>query len=222
MASAQLSAPRRFLDPATEFDVTVKGIIIGDSSVGKSSLLYRYTDSDWNPHYIATIGVDFKVLTFERDAKVVKLQLWDTAGQERFKTITHTYYRGAHGVVVVFDVTNRESFTNVTTWLQEFNQFSGGTDVPMVLVGNKCDCRDERVVSDEEADAVAKHLGCRYVPCSAKANIGVDEAFQTLTQLCLEYRAKLAPPRATGDRRAVKPIRANPAATTASSNCPCS
>jgi len=180
----------RFLDSTTtEFDIVTKAIIIGDSSVGKSSLLYRYTDSDWNPHYIATIGVDFKVLTFERDGKVIKLQLWDTAGQDRFKTITHTYYRGTHGVMLVFDVTNRESFDHVLQWLEEFHQF-GGQGIPMVLVGNKADLKEKVVVSFDEATALAEQMGCHYVQTSAKSNQSVDDAFKQLTELCVAQRMK--------------------------------
>ena len=176
---------------SAEYDVLAKSIIIGDSSVGKSSLLYRYIDQDWNPHYIATIGVDFKVLTFERQQKVVKLQLWDTAGQERFRTITHTYYRGCHGVLVVFDVTNRESFLNISTWLADVKRFATA-GVPLVLVGNKYDApADEHQVSDDEARALANELGCAFHKVSARANTGVDEAFGDLVEKCVAQRMSM-------------------------------
>ena len=172
-----------------DYDVCVKSIIIGDSGVGKSSLLYRYTDQDWNPHYIATIGVDFKVLTFERKTKIVKLQLWDTAGQERFRTITHSYYRGSHAVMLVFDITNRESFENVRTWVGDVRKY-GSEGLPMVLVGNKCDCESQRVVSDEEAEALAESLSCSYVRASAKENKNVDTAFESIVDDCVAEKLR--------------------------------
>jgi len=176
--------------PVTDYDVCVKSIIIGDSGVGKSSLLYRYSDQDWNPHYIATIGVDFKVLTFERSNKVVKLQLWDTAGQERFRTITHSYYRGAHGIMLVFDVTNPESFDNVATWMKDVRKF-GVEGAPMVLVGNKTDCVGKRLVSTEQGEALAAEIGCKYVETSAKENSKVEEAFAYLVDECIERRSNI-------------------------------
>lgn len=174
-------------DYTTNYDVLSKVILIGDSGVGKSSLLYRYTDNDWNPHYIATIGVDFKVTTFERGGKILKLQLWDTAGQERFKTITQSYYRGAHGVLIVFDVTNRESFQNVSTWLREVRSLTP-TNVPVVLVANKCDLGGQRQVSEQEGRGLAAEIGCTYVEASAKADTGVEQAFHTLVDACMARR----------------------------------
>jgi small GTP-binding protein len=171
----------------TDYDVCVKSIIIGDSGVGKSSLLYRFSDQDWNPHYIATIGVDFKVMTFERSGKVVKLQLWDTAGQERFRTITHSYYRGAHGIMLVFDVTNAESFENIATWMKDVRKF-GVDGVPMILVGNKTDCAGKRVVPAEQGEALAAQIGCKYVETSAKDNSKVEEAFTFLVDQCVHKR----------------------------------
>jgi len=171
--------------------VLSKVILIGDSGVGKSSLLYRYTDNDWNPHYIATIGVDFKVMTFERSGKIIKLQLWDTAGQDRFRTIVHTYYRGAHAVMLVFALDDRDSFANLQEWLGDVHRF-GSQGVPVVLVGNKADCPIEQVaVSDEEAEALARSLGAQYVKTSARLNKGVDEAFTMTLEKCLEHRLSI-------------------------------
>lgn len=170
-----------------DYDICVKSIIIGDSGVGKSSLLYRFTDQDWNPHYIATIGVDFKVLTFERNAKVVKLQLWDTAGQERFRTITHSYYRGAHGIMLVFDVTNMESFEHVHSWMADVRKF-GIEGCPLVLVGNKADCASKRVVSREMGEMLAQQLNCKYFETSARENTAVDEAFNFIVDQCVAKR----------------------------------
>jgi len=192
-----------------DYDICVKSIVIGDSGVGKSSLLYRFTDHDWNPHYIATIGVDFKVLTFERNAKVVKLQLWDTAGQERFRTITHSYYRGAHGIVLVFDVTNMESFEDVQAWMSDVRRF-GIEGAPMVLVGNKIDCVAKRVVSRDMGLQLAAQLGCKYFETSARENTAVDEAFNYIVDQCVAKRDVLIkdklrrvalPPPMTGEKK---------------------
>merc|ERR1712072_230852 len=101
------------------FDMQIKLLMIGDSGVGKTCLLLRYANDTFSPTFITTIGIDFKIKTIELDGKVIKLQIWDTAGQERFRTITSSYYRGAHGIIVVYDVTDQESFNNVKTWLNE-------------------------------------------------------------------------------------------------------
>ena len=199
-----------------DYDICVKSILIGDSSVGKSSLLYRYTDHDWNPHYIATIGVDFKVVTFERAAKVIKLQLWDTAGQERFRTITHSYYRGAHGILLVFDVTNRESFDNLSDWLADVRQY-GVEGSPMVLVGNKADCAN-RQVSEDEAQAFAQKLGCQYFETSAKQNKSVDDAFNALVDSCVKSRMKVP---TTTTKRPLNLEEAQKLRTTKTSGGPC-
>jgi len=172
------------------YDFLVKTILIGDSGVGKSSLLYRFTDQDWNPHYIATIGVDFKVMTFERQNKVVKLQLWDTAGQERFRTITHAYYRGSHGIVVVYDVTNRETFDDIRHWLEDVRKY-GADDVPMIIVGNKADMVKHRQVSTEEGQALAASLVCDHFETSAKDDVGVEVAFNKIVHHCLKQRVKI-------------------------------
>ncbi|XP_016114404.1 ras-related protein Rab-35-like [Sinocyclocheilus grahami] len=107
---------------ARDYDYLFKLLIIGDSGVGKSSLLLRFADNTFSGSYITTIGVDFKIRTVEINGEKVKLQIWDTAGQERFRTITSTYYRGTHGVIVVYDVSSAESFVNVKRWLHEINQ----------------------------------------------------------------------------------------------------
>ena len=209
---------------ATDYDVLAKAIIVGDSSVGKSSLLYRYTEQDWNPHYIATIGVDFKVMTFERDSKIVKLQLWDTAGQDRFRTIVHTYYRGAHAVLLVFAVDDRESFENLEEWMGDVHRFATN-GVPVVLVGNKCDCRPEEVaVPDDEAEALAQRMGATYLKTSARMNQGVDDAFTTLLEKGLEHRLALAAKRDNGrPGTVVPPIRLGgvPKPRARDGSCPC-
>lgn len=154
--------PQAYNKDYFDYDVLIKTIMVGDSCVGKSSLLYRYAENDWNPHYLATIGVDFKTLTFERSGKIVKLQLWDTAGQERFRTITNTYYRGCHGVVLVFDYANRESFENCEKqWMGDVERFAT-QGCPVVLLGNKSDIPEaSKEVTDDEAMQMAQRIGER-------------------------------------------------------------
>jgi len=202
---------------ATDYDVCVKTILIGDSGSGKSSLLYRYTESDWSPNFIATIGVDFKVLTFERQSKVIKLQIWDTAGQDRFRSITHSYYRGAHGVMVVFDVTNAESFEGIASWMADVHKF-GIEGTPMVLVGNKCDLESKRQVTRAQAQALADSLGCRYCETSAKDNLNVDDTFAHIVDECVQRRTKLV-----DDKKRLRPTTnlGGTPPTKRADGCPC-
>uniref|UniRef100_A0A8C4QDP0 Uncharacterized protein n=1 Tax=Eptatretus burgeri TaxID=7764 RepID=A0A8C4QDP0_EPTBU len=144
------------------------------AGVGKSSLLLRFADNVFSGSHITTIGVDFKIRTVEIGGEKVKLQIWDTAGQERFRTITSTYYRGTHGVIVVYDVTSAESFVNVQRWLQEIGD--NCDDVCRVLVGNKNDDASRKVVEPADAQRFADQMGVQLFETSAKDNINVEEA----------------------------------------------
>lgn len=148
-------------------------------------MLLRYTDDVFHDTFISTIGVDFKLKTIPvpiAPSSSAKLQIWDTAGQERFRTITSSIYRGASGILVVFDVTNRESFHNVTKWLQDAQRYTMD-NTPVILVGNKNDAAS-RFVSREEAEMLAHNLGLSYVECSCRDSTGVEDAFQALTTAC--------------------------------------
>ena len=119
-----------------DYDYLFKILLIGNSGVGKSSLLLRFADDTFTDNFMPTIGVDFKIRTLEVDGRTIKLQIWDTAGQERFKTITSSYYKGAHGIIVVYDITDKESFKNIDTWMNEVEKHASD-NVSRILVGNK-------------------------------------------------------------------------------------
>uniref|UniRef100_A0A7E4VNP0 Ras-related protein Rab-35 n=1 Tax=Panagrellus redivivus TaxID=6233 RepID=A0A7E4VNP0_PANRE len=174
-----------------DYDHLFKLLIIGDSGVGKSSLLLRFADNTFSPNYITTIGVDFKIRTISVNGLRIKLQIWDTAGQERFRTITSTYYRGTHGVVVVYDVTNGETFSNVKRWLQEIE--SNCDSVQKVLVGNKCES-DSRIVDEADARKLAQNIKVEYFETSAKDNLNVQEMFNAITRLVLNAKLSAAAP----------------------------
>eukprot|EP01099_Mayorella_cantabrigiensis_P000865 TRINITY_DN1367_c0_g1_i3.p1 TRINITY_DN1367_c0_g1~~TRINITY_DN1367_c0_g1_i3.p1 ORF type:complete len:210 (-),score=45.88 TRINITY_DN1367_c0_g1_i3:386-958(-) len=126
------------------YDYLIKLLLIGDSGVGKSCLLLRFSDDSFTPSFITTIGIDFKIRTIELDGKRIKLQIWDTAGQERFRTITTAYYRGAMGILLVYDVTDEKSFQNIRNWIRNIEQHATES-VNKMLIGNKCDMIDKKV-----------------------------------------------------------------------------
>jgi len=164
---------------ATEYDYLFKLLLIGDSGVGKSCLLLRFADDTYTDSYISTIGVDFKIRTVDLDAKTIKLQIWDTAGQERFRTITSSYYRGAHGIIIVYDITDKESFDNVRQWLFEIDRYASES-VCKLLVGNKSDLKNKRAVELETAKAFADELHIPFLETSAKNAANVEQAFLTM------------------------------------------
>jgi len=166
---------------STHYDALIKLLLIGDSGVGKSCLLLRFADDAWTPSFITTIGIDFKIRTIELDGKRIKLQIWDTAGQERFRTITTAYYRGAMGILLVYDVTDERSFNNVRTWHANVEQHAS-EGVNKILIGNKCDWEEKKVVSTEQGQELANELGIPFLETSAKANINVEEAFVALAR----------------------------------------
>ena len=143
--------------------------------MGKSSLLLRFANDEFQDTYMSTVGLDFKIRTIEIDGKLVKLQMWDTAGQERFRTITSSCYRGAHGIMVVYSVTDQRTFDNVAHWLQEMERHSDNEHVVKLLVANKTDLL--RVVTEEAGSQMAAQLSMQYMECSAKTAENVEESF---------------------------------------------
>jgi len=170
-----------------DYDFLFKLVLIGDSSVGKSCLLLRFADNSFTESYISTIGVDFRFRTLKIGEKTVKLQIWDTAGQERFRTITSAYYRGADGIIMVYDVTRNDSFEHVQDWLNEVNRYANQGLCKKLLIGNKCD-RSDRVVSAEDGQQCAAKLGVPFFETSAKAGTNVEDAFLTMAQHLIEAK----------------------------------
>ncbi|CEM22701.1 unnamed protein product [Vitrella brassicaformis CCMP3155] len=162
-----------------QYDYLIKLLLIGDSGVGKSCLLFRFSDDQFTPSHITTIGIDFKIKTIDIDGKRVKLQIWDTAGQERFRTITQAYYRSAMGILLVYDVTSPESFQNIRNWMRQIDAHAA-ENVNKILVGNKADL--ENIVSSERARDLADEYGVPFIETSAKSGQGVAEAFVTLAR----------------------------------------
>ncbi|NWU36416.1 RB18B protein, partial [Hylia prasina] len=157
---------------------TLKVLLVGDSGVGKSSLLRRFTDGAFEPGLKPTVGVDFKVKKMVVEGRAVQLAIWDTAGQERFRALTPSYYRGAQGVVLVYDVTRKDTFTGLGKWLNELEMYSSSSTVKM-LVGNKTD-KPEREVERKEGLQLARKHTLLFIETSAKTQDGVQHAFEEL------------------------------------------
>lgn len=166
------------------YDSIMKILLVGDSGVGKSCLLVRFVEDKFSPSFITTIGIDFKIKTVDINGKKIKLQLWDTAGQERFRTITTAYYRGAMGIILVYDVTDERTFENIKQWFSTVNQYAND-EAQMLLVGNKKDM-DTRIVTYDQGESLAKELGIPFIESSAKEDENVSEIFFTLAKLIQE------------------------------------
>jgi Ras-related protein Rab-8A len=158
------------------YDFLIKLLLIGDSGVGKSCLLLRFSDDSFTTSFITTIGIDFKIKTIELDGKRIKLQIWDTAGQERFRTITTAYYRGAMGILLVYDVTDEQSFQNIRNWIRNIEQHAAD-NVDKILIGNKCDMISEKVVETSRGQELADEYDIKFFETSAKSNVNVVEGF---------------------------------------------
>jgi Ras-related protein Rab-18 len=197
---------RRLRAPPSSLPAQI--LLVGDSGVGKSSLLLRFATGDFE-ELSPTIGVDFKSKVVDAGGKRVKLTIWDTAGQERFRTLTSSYYRGAQGVVLVYDVTRRETFDALAeVWLKEVEAYATVEDAVRCVVANKSDLAAARAVSKAEGAEFARRGGCLFVETSAKDDVAVGQAFEELVLRILETPALLgAGPAGLGLRRAAPPAR---------------
>ncbi|CAL8462221.1 g1752 [Coccomyxa elongata] len=169
------------------FDYLLKVLLVGDSNVGKSSLLLRFTADTFEDSVAPTIGVDFRLKFLTVNGKRLKLTIWDTAGQERFRTLTSSYYRGAQGIVFAYDVTRRETFESIEDiWMREVDMYSTVDNAVKMVVANKVDKEAEREVSRAEGAAFARKHGCLFVETSAKINVAVGQAFEELVMKILD------------------------------------
>lgn len=166
---------------AAEYDYLFKLLLVGDSGTGKSSILLRFVDNVYSEQYISTIGVDFKIKTLHLDSKIYKLQIWDTAGQERFKAITSSYYRGSHGIVIVYDITDQESFNNIKSWMDDIDRYQTNPVTTKILVGNKCDLESKRVIPYNTAKDFADEQGMYFFETSCKNDVNIENIFINLT-----------------------------------------
>lgn len=189
-------------DGRSTFDLQIKLLMIGDSGVGKTCLLLRYANDSFSPTFITTIGIDFKIKTVCLDNTVVKLQIWDTAGQERFRTITTSYFRGAQGILLVYDVCDRGSFENITNWIGQIEQHAD-INVTKVLIGNKCDADPGKIqVTEAEGQALADQYGIKFFLTSAKNNLNVTEAFESVARDVMNRLMAIQKPGASGGAKA--------------------
>ncbi|XP_041532223.1 ras-related protein Rab-26 isoform X1 [Microtus oregoni] len=183
------------------YDVAFKVMLVGDSGVGKTCLLVRFKDGAFLAGtFISTVGIDFRNKVLDVDGMKVKLQIWDTAGQERFRSVTHAYYRDAHALLLLYDITNKDSFDNIQAWLTEIQEYAQ-RDVVLMLLGNKVDSTQERVVKREDGEKLAKHAtassslqeyGLPFMETSAKTGLNVDLAFTAIAKE-LKQRSTKAP-----------------------------
>lgn len=185
---------------ADDYDHLVKLLLLGDSAVGKSSLLMRFTDDKFEQNFVITIGVDFRMKTVVRGQKTLRMQVWDTAGQERFRTITPAYYRSAMGVVMCYDITDAHTFDNIEYWLSNLEQY-GSADVQKILIGNKSDLEDARKVPKSRGfDLAAKHK-MQFYETSAMTGDGVEDAFNYIADLVVDARYSDVPAGAANGKK---------------------
>lgn len=173
-------------------DFVFKIIIVGEAGVGKSCLLRRYADQTFTENYINTIGVDFKVRTLEMNGRLIKLNIWDSAGQERFRTIVNTYYRGAHGICLVYDITDLDSFQKLNEWLQDVTELAE-PNAKKIIIGTKKDLEQRRQVKSEQVKSYSETIGVPYIETSSKEGHNVEGAFRYITGLLLEEHESLFP-----------------------------
>ena len=169
------------------FDYMFKLLVVGESGVGKTCMLLRFADDSFEDNFLSTIGVDFKVKEIVVDNQKVKLQIWDSAGQERFRNITASYYRNSSAIIIVYDITNHESFNKVSEWIEEVRGFVPNS--PLLLVGNKCDLEEKRQVTYEEGEEFAKKNNIMFLETSAKTRHNIDATFQEIARQLIKDAA---------------------------------
>ena len=164
------------------YNMIFKLIIIGDTSVGKTNILTKYLRNEFDPNSKSTVGVEFGTKNIEVDNNKIKLQIWDTAGQERYRAITSSYYKGAKGAILVYDITRKSTFENIDKWIPDLKK-NGDDDIIMILVGNKSDLEDQRQVSEEEGKEKAQNYKIAFLETSAFNGNNIEKAFKDLIDL---------------------------------------
>ena len=163
-------------------ETVYKVLLLGDTTVGKTCFLMKYTDKTFQDIHMATIGLDYRLKTMKlKSGKDIKLQIWDTAGQDRFRAITKNYYKGSHGIILIYDVTNLQTFENVKTWVNQIREETT-TNVVIYIAANKIDMETERKVTKQEGESLAQELGFPFMETSAKSGININETFEDLVE----------------------------------------
>ena len=179
-----------FLSQIHIFSVFFKILLIGDLGVGKSCVILRYVEGDFPGNIMSSIGVDFKTKQIELDDRLIKMQIWDTAGHEKFRTITTSYYKSAHAIIILYDITQKASFDHIRNWITEIDKF-GKQGVLKVIVGNKLDMENNRKITKEAAENLALKYGIKLWEVSAKDNTNIEEMFLDTIKTLLEKNSKI-------------------------------
>jgi len=159
-----------------------KVLLLGNSYVGKTCILLRFSEDIFKENYDVTIGLNYRIKSMTVENNPIKMQIWDTSGEEKFKAIAKNFYRGAHGVLLVYDICQKNSFLDVKSWIEQIIENADNDDIVMILCGNKYDNEKERKISKEEGENLAKNYGIPFFECSAKNNININEMFETMAQ----------------------------------------
>ena len=175
------------------YDNICQILIIGDSSVGKTSIITRYTNGTFKEEYLGTVGLDYYTKEEIIDNKTIRVKLWDTAGQERFRSLTQNYFRNAEGVLLTFDLTSNESFDNLKEWINSIkkNMESQNIYIPLVIIGNKLDMEELREIKKEDAEKFANENNYKYFETSAKTGEGIDNSIRELIILVLKNKGQI-------------------------------
>ena len=167
-----------------------KILILGDSKVGKSCFLTRYADNTYKEDYLSTIGMDYKIKNYElEDGRIIKLYIWDTAGQDKFRSITSNFYKGADGIILIYDITDRKTFNSVRNWINNIQE-EAPDKVALVLAGNKVDDEKNRKVQKSEGEKIADEYSLPFFECSAKSDINVTQTFDALIKKVVQINPK--------------------------------
>ena len=176
------------MESSNDSDLVFKILLLGDSEVGKSCFLMRYSENVFIENYITTIGLDYKLKTVKLDTgKTIKVQLWDTAGQDKYRTIAKNYYKGSHGILLLYDITKQSSFDNIREWVRDIKEEVNEKAI-LFLIGNKIDMEDQRKIPKEKGVELAEEFKIPFFEASAKSGENVDEVYKALyNKICEIY-----------------------------------